>query len=136
MLLDFGATRIVSGQIADFYRAVLIAGLAGDQVRLRAALEDFGMLDRESTPDHARAVVQLFDAIIEPLLKRGPFDFGDPGFLQSMRHKGMDIAADRRNWRMPPAEAFFVQRKIGGTYQLAARLRARVDVGALVERHL
>jgi predicted unusual protein kinase regulating ubiquinone biosynthesis (AarF/ABC1/UbiB family) len=132
VLLDFGATRIVSSEIATFYRNILAAGLRGDRQEMRAALEDFGMLDVRSSPDHVAAVLHLFDAIMEPLLKQGVFDFGDPSFLKSMRQKGMDIAGDRRNWRLPPAEAFFVQRKIGGTYQLAAKLRARVDVGALL----
>ena len=136
VLLDFGATRIVEPPIADFYRRVLSAGLNGDQAGLRAALEGFGMLDAASSSDHTRAVLQLFEAIVEPLLKRGPFDFGDPEFLQAMRQKGAAIAGDRRNWRLPPAEAFFVQRKIGGTYQLAARLGARVDVGKLLGQYL
>lgn len=136
VLLDFGATREVSPQIAHFYREMLSAGMTGNQHDLQAALADFGLIDPQSSAVHVAAVMQLFEAIIEPLLNTGPFDFGDPGFLQAMRRKGMELASDRRNWRLPPAEAFFVQRKIGGTYQLAAKLRARVDVGALVELHL
>ena len=136
VLLDFGATRLVAPQIADFYRKVLSAGMTGNQHELRGALADFGLIDPQSSPAHVAAVLQLFEAIIAPLLKQGPFDFGEPGFLQAMRRKGLELASDRRNWRLPPAEAFFVQRKIGGTYQLAAKLRARVDVGALLKLHL
>ena len=46
------------------------------------------------------------------------------------------LASVWRKWWMPPAEAFFGQRKIGGTDQLAAKLRARGDVGALMELQL
>ena len=46
------------------------------------------------------------------------------------------LASVRRNWWLFPAEAFFGQRKIGGTDQLAAKLRARGDVGALMELQL
>ena len=34
---------------------------------------------------------------------------------------------------MPPADILFVQRKVSGTALLAARLKARVDVRAMVE---
>jgi predicted unusual protein kinase regulating ubiquinone biosynthesis (AarF/ABC1/UbiB family) len=136
ILLDFGATRIVQPAIAECYRNVLLAALHGDQPAMRAALENFGMLDAASSPGHVAAVLHLFDAVTEPLLKRGVFDFGDPGYLQSMRAKGADIFMDRSNWRMPPAEVFFVQRKLGGTFQLAAKLRSRVDVGALLSNFL
>ena len=94
------------------------------------------MFDAATGAAHVAAVSQLFSAITQPLLNQGAFDFGDPGFLQSMRQKALEIAADRGNWRLPPAEVFFVQRKIGGMYQLAAKLRARVDVGALLALYL
>ena len=136
VLLDFGAARTVSAPIAQFYRALLSAGVSGDQAAMHSALQDFGMFDASTGAAHVAAVSQLFSAITQPLLNQGPFDFGDPGFLQSMRQKALDIAADRGNWRLPPAEVFFVQRKIGGTYQLAAKLRARVDVGALLAPYL
>jgi predicted unusual protein kinase regulating ubiquinone biosynthesis (AarF/ABC1/UbiB family) len=136
VLLDFGATRDISPNIADFYRKVLTAGMSGDKQLLQNAFEDFGMIDSAMPASHVAGVFALFDAIIEPLIHKGAFDFGDPRFLQSMRRQGMELAADRGNWRLPPAEAFFVQRKLGGTYQLAAKLRARVDVADLLRKHL
>jgi predicted unusual protein kinase regulating ubiquinone biosynthesis (AarF/ABC1/UbiB family) len=136
VLLDFGATREVSPQIADFYRKVLTAGLAGDAALLRAAMEDCGMIDADMAPDHVAAIVGLFDALIEPLLHSGPFDFGNRTFLRSLRDRGFELASDRANWRMPPVELLFVQRKLGGTYHLAARLKARVDIRRLLQAYL
>jgi predicted unusual protein kinase regulating ubiquinone biosynthesis (AarF/ABC1/UbiB family) len=136
VLLDFGATREVSPQIADFYRKVLTAGLAGDAALLRAAMEDCGMIDADMAPDHVAAIIRLFDALIEPLLHSGPFDFGNRTFLRSLRDRGVELASDRANWRMPPVELLFVQRKLGGTYHLAARLRARVDIRRLLQAYL
>jgi predicted unusual protein kinase regulating ubiquinone biosynthesis (AarF/ABC1/UbiB family) len=136
VLLDFGATREVSPQIADFYRKVLTAGLAGDAALLRAAMEDCGMIDADMAPDHVAAIIRLFDALIEPLLHSGPFDFGNRTFLRSLRDRGVELASDRANWRMPPVELLFVQRKLGGTYHLAARLRALVDIRRLLQAYL
>ena len=44
----------------------------------------------------------------------------------------MTMARDRDTWHLPPADTLFVQRKISGTALLAARLKARVEVRALV----
>jgi predicted unusual protein kinase regulating ubiquinone biosynthesis (AarF/ABC1/UbiB family) len=136
VLLDFGATRDVPPEIAGFYRKVLRAGLAGDAQLLRDAMEDCGMIDADMAPDHVTAIVGLFDALIEPLLHYGPFDFGNRTFLRSLRDRGFELASDRANWRMPPVELLLVQRKLGGTYHLAARLGARVDIRALLQAYL
>ncbi len=136
VLLDFGATREVSPAIAGFYRKVLTAGVAGDAALLRAAMEECGMIDAAMAPGHVAAILRLFDSLIEPLLHRGPFDFGNRAFLRSLRDRGFELASDRANWRMPPVELLFVQRKLGGTYHLAARLGARVDIRALLQAYL
>jgi hypothetical protein len=43
---------------------------------------------------------------------------------------------DRGFWHTPPADALFLHRKLGGLYLLAARLKARVDIGLLAQQHL
>jgi hypothetical protein len=66
----------------------------------------------------------------------GPFDFGNTAFVGVFRDQGMAIAADRQNWHIPPVDTLFVQRKLGGVFLLAARLKARVDVRALLQRYV
>jgi hypothetical protein len=39
-------------------------------------------------------------------------------------------------WHTPPVDAVFLRRKIGGLYLLATRLRAKIDVRAILEPHL
>ena len=136
VLLDFGAARDVSPEIEQFYRQMLSAGLTGDQAKLRGALEDFGLIDDQMSAGHVNSVTRLFDMIIEPMLHQGAFDFGNNGLMHAIRDQGFALLNDRANWRLPPAELFFVQRKLGGMYHLAARLRARVDIGALLRIHL
>jgi predicted unusual protein kinase regulating ubiquinone biosynthesis (AarF/ABC1/UbiB family) len=136
VLLDFGAARDISPDIEHFYRRMLSAGLTGNQALLRSALEDFGLIDAHMTAAHVSSVIRLFDMIIEPMLHNGPFDFGNNALMRSIRDQGLELLNDRTNWRLPPAELFFIQRKLGGMYHLAAGLRARVDVGALLRAHL
>ena len=45
----------------------------------------------------------------------------------------MEIASDPAAWHLPPTGVLFAQRKISGTALLGARLKARVDVRALVD---
>ena len=52
------------------------------------------------------------------------------------RDRGLTIAADRDAWHTPAADLIFVQRKLGGIYLLASRLKARVDIRALLSAHL
>jgi hypothetical protein len=74
----------------------------------------------------------MIDVILGELNRPGPFDFGQRGFVATLRDQGMEIAADPAAWHLPPTGVLFAQRKISGTALLAAKLGARVDVRALV----
>lgn len=78
----------------------------------------------------------MIAVIADELNRPGPFDFGDRSFVGALREEGMEIAADKGSWHLPPPDILFVQRKISGTALLAARLKARVDVRALAEPFL
>jgi len=53
-----------------------------------------------------------------------------------LREEGMAIAEDRQSWHLPPPDTLFVQRKVSGTAMLGARLKAKVNVRAVVEEAL
>ena len=74
----------------------------------------------------------MIDVVMGELGRPGVFDFADRGFVAALRDEGLSIAADPASWHIPDADLLFVQRKISGTALLAARLKARVDVRALV----
>lgn len=135
-LLDFGAARPVSSEIAEAYRAMLRAAHAGDRAAADAALVDFGLFDAATPGAYRAEVLDIFDTFSQPMLRAGAFDFGDPTYLAGLRDRGLSVASDRSTWRLPPVEALFVQRKISGAYHLAARLGARVDLRAMVGTYL
>jgi hypothetical protein len=88
---------------------------------------------------HARqraAVMELFVLATEPARARGRFDFGASDLAVRIRDAGMALSFDQGYWHTPPADAVFLHRKLGGLYLLAARLRAKVDVRAILEPHL
>jgi hypothetical protein len=53
-----------------------------------------------------------------------------------MRDKGMDLVGNRDLWHVPPAEMVFIQRKFGGIYMLATRLRASVNIHAAIKTYV
>jgi hypothetical protein len=136
VLLDFGAAREVPGTLADLYRRALRAARDRDRAGAEAVLEAFGALDARAPESVRSEVLDLFDLAAGALFHEGPFDFGGSDLLATLRDRGTALALDRSTWRVPPAEMIFIQRKLGGLYLLAARLRARVDLRVLVEPYL
>jgi hypothetical protein len=70
-----------------------------------------------------------------PLRQATPFDFGQSDLLDRLRDMGLALSAEHDLFHVPPAETLFLHRKIGGMYLLATKLRARVDLGAIVGRY-
>lgn len=132
VLLDFGAARGIAAGTVDAYRRLLRAGLAGERDALRAAALDAGILGTAAVDRHGAGIDAMLDVIVGEMNRPGPFDFGDRGFVAALRDQGIAIASDQSSWHLPPADMLFAQRKISGTALLAARLKARVDVRALV----
>ncbi len=132
VLLDFGAARNIEPATAQGYRDLLTAGMAGNRDAMRVAAVASGFIGDSAVTNHRARLDSMIDIVIAQMTQSGPFDFGDRSFVGVLRDQGMDIAADRATWHIPPVDTLFVQRKISGTALLAARLKARVDVRALL----
>jgi predicted unusual protein kinase regulating ubiquinone biosynthesis (AarF/ABC1/UbiB family) len=134
ILLDFGATRAIPAAVAAGYRGLLSSALARDKGGVRAALEGLGLSAPRAFDRHPREMDAIITSLIDLFGHTGPLDFGDRSLTAPMRDETLAVAADRANWIIPPADALFIQRKLGGTFLLAAQLTARLDVRALVAR--
>ncbi|MEM7472953.1 MAG: AarF/ABC1/UbiB kinase family protein [Pseudomonadota bacterium] len=133
VLLDFGATRAFSNEMAPQYRALLEAGLKADRTASRSAMLEIGLYDA-SIPNSVEAVLlDLFEMAMAPLRNDAIYDFGRTDLLGDLRAAGMDMAEDRAYVPLPPIDSLFLQRKVGGMYLLATRLKARVNMRALLE---
>ena len=132
VLLDFGATRAVPEGVAEAYRSLLRAGMAGDLPAARAAMIAIGFFDAAAPVHHQDTIVAMFDTAMAPMRAPGLFDFGARRMIGDLRERGLAIAGDRDFWHIPPIDTLFLQRKFGGVYLLGARLRAQVDVRGLL----
>ncbi len=132
VLLDFGATREISKDLADGHLHLLHAGMVRDRDRVLSALEDLGFVRPGLAEHHRTALLDMGEMGFGAL--DGPLDFATDDLLDRMRQRGMEIGSERELWHIPPAETLFLQRKIGGLYLLAARLGAKVDFPGLLAR--
>jgi len=80
--------------------------------------------------------LDMIEIIAGSLLTDAPFDFGDNSLALDLHEQGMEIAANRDLWHVPPAETVFIQRKLAGLFLLATRLKARVNVNALMRKYI
>ena len=135
VLLDFGATREVPEALSEGYRRLVRAGMAADWAGARDAAVGMGLADDALSGENERTMAEIFEMAMEPMRHDGPYDFGNTDLALRMRDHGIALRTSGFTHVPPPAAVFF-HRKFGGTYLLATRLKARVDMGALLRPHL
>lgn len=132
VLLDFGATRAISEDMSQGYRALLRAGMADDRDGVLTELERLGFIKPGLAPHHRAAILEIAEMGFAVLRGPGVFDFRGNDLADRLRARGLAIGGERELWHVPPPETLFLQRKIGGLYLLATRLGARIDLPALL----
>ena len=136
VLLDFGACRPVDKDVANGYRKMLQAGLAGNRDKVIEATIEAGFMMPIVFEKHPERVNKMVDIVIGEMREDKPFDFGDRAFIPLLRDEGWEIAQDKETWAFPPVETLFVQRKVSGTALLGARLKAKVNIRRMTEETL
>ena len=136
VLLDFGACRAVDNDVANGYRKMLQAGLAGNRNKVIEATIEAGFMMPIVFEKHPERVNKMVDVVIGEMREDKPFDFGDRAFIPLLRDEGLEIAQDKETWAFPPIETLFVQRKVSGTALLGARLKAKINIRRMTEETL
>ncbi len=136
VLLDFGATRKLPMEMVEAYRSLMQSGIEKNRENMFQAATHIGYFSNEMSQQQINSVMELFEMACEPLRYRGLYDFAASSLPRRMHDVGMTLAMDRDYWHTPPIDALFLHRKLAGTYLLAARLKAQVDVAALSKEYL
>ncbi|KAF7781656.1 hypothetical protein PRUB_b0954 [Pseudoalteromonas rubra] len=132
ILLDFGATRVISPALSQSYKALLLAGAEGNREALKEAACEIGYFSQDIDPNYQHAVLSLFELAISPLRAEAPFDFAASGLAKQISEQGRQLSMQSSQWHTPPVDALFIHRKLAGLYLIAARLKARVDLRPLL----
>jgi len=136
VLLDFGAARAFDAALTQKFKTLLHAGLSNDRDAIAKAAIDIGYFEADTKPHHKAQLLDMFDMAFTPLRARETFDFATNTTANQLREAGMEFGRARDFWVIPPMDTLYIQRKLAGMYLLATRLKARVDIGAILAPHL
>jgi predicted unusual protein kinase regulating ubiquinone biosynthesis (AarF/ABC1/UbiB family) len=137
VLLDFGSTVTFSEEFTSRYGQISRALIEEDAGAARHYAEQIGYLQPDDSPDHAGRVLDMMRLICEPIRYPGVYDFGESDLVSRARDAGFEMLwKSGGEFRAPPPETVFLHRKLVGSFLLCARLRARVDVQALISEYL
>ena len=131
ILLDFGATRPYKASMSRDFKHLMQGAMAEDRDVMAQACMAIGYFDDTNQERHRQAVLDIGQQAFEPFSQSGAYDFGTSDLPERIRATGLALGMDREFWKIPPSDAMLLQRKFGGLYLLAIRLKARVDVHAL-----
>ncbi len=135
VLLDLGSVGEYPARFSEAYRKACRAVLAGDRDGIRAAAFEIGYAHPEDPVAMIDNAVEIIELACEPLVHRGPYDFAGSRLVTRGRDLGLEVLFGQ-GLRSPPPETLFLHRKLIGTFLVCAKLRARVNVHALIERFL
>ena len=135
-LLDFGAARVIGPTLAEQYRSLMRAGLTHDRAALSQGIRTLGLINEDTAQAHAHAIFGMVTEVFNTVTGREFYDFADTALSDDLQRRSMALAADGFVPPPLPIDILFVQRKFAGTFLLAARLKARVNVRGLLDEHL
>jgi predicted unusual protein kinase regulating ubiquinone biosynthesis (AarF/ABC1/UbiB family) len=136
VLLDFGAALPVAPALVDSYRRLARAAVADDRAAIRAASIDLGYVGAQDAVDRVDALIDLLRLAGEPLRSPGRYDFGVSDLFERVYARGREMFYSGVFSTVPAPETMFLHRKFMGAFMLCRRLRARVDLGGMLEPHL
>ena len=126
VLLDLGAAVEFPPAFVDRYRRITRAILDHDRPGVERHAAEIGYLRESDSERHKQLVVDLIMMVCEPLTLEGAYDFGRSNLPSRAAAAGLDIVFRSREYRNPPAETAVLHRKLGGSFLLCQRLKARI----------
>ncbi|MDP5071376.1 MAG: AarF/UbiB family protein, partial [Congregibacter sp.] len=136
VLLDFGATRDFKARFVSNYRKLAAAAVRGDRDAMAVAAEKVGYSMGDEDSRYRELVLELLLLALEPLREDALYDFGSSTMPERLATLGKKATEYADFWHAPPTDVVYFHRKLGGIFMLAAKMDARVNVHALMQRWL
>jgi predicted unusual protein kinase regulating ubiquinone biosynthesis (AarF/ABC1/UbiB family) len=136
ILLDFGATRALSPTIVFQYQQLMNAGFKDNVEAISRIASEIGFFGPQTLPSHRDQVIALIRLVFSALRDMASIDFAQNELSRELQTKGIAFAEDGFVPPPLPIDVVFLQRKFGGVFLLAAKLKAKVAVAKIIETHL
>jgi predicted unusual protein kinase regulating ubiquinone biosynthesis (AarF/ABC1/UbiB family) len=136
VLLDFGAVRTIDTMIGDQYRALIRAGLQDDINDIMKTAQDIGLFDATTSDAHRVKITQMIRRAFDTIRDGTPVNFCHDDLPYQLQAEGLALLEDGF---MPPVlqiDVLLIQRKFAGIFLLATRLKASLDLAAMLQRHI
>lgn len=131
VLLDFGAVKTFEPAFTDGFIEILVAMWQGRYEKLPSLYEDIGFGTEDGVDIPPEVLKGWLEIITEPFLTDGEFDFGTWAPQQRMQRHMLTHPEMRR--LLPPKDAIFYGRVLGGIWGLLQRLEVKGNVRELAE---
>jgi predicted unusual protein kinase regulating ubiquinone biosynthesis (AarF/ABC1/UbiB family) len=131
VLLDFGATRRYTSDMAEHYRLLMQGSSQHDKAKIRKAILNIGLIKPDLPEKVQQNITDLAYIACEPLYKESPYDFAASDLSSRLQRQGMQLGLEKEYAHTPVANAIFLHRKLGGLFLLAIKLKAKVDMQSL-----
>lgn len=133
-LLDFGATRVLKRSAIDGYVQFLRAGLIENELELRCAANQLKLI-QNGDPFEER-FMGMIRSVFDAILSAEEFDFADSNLPEALAKEGLALVEAGFVPDQVPMDILFLQRKVGGIFLLASRMKASLPVKSFLERYV
>lgn len=135
VLLDFGATKTYPHDMIENYKLFVIS-IRDQKVDLFFELSDkLGFLKSTESDETKKLFWEMCLLTLEPVATEGEFDFGKTDLPRRINQTAIQFLKVVRK-TSPPKDVIFLNRKIGGIFNLLRSLGVRADYRELVNDYL
>ena len=136
ILLDFGATAKISQETKAKFLSLLQSTKGGNKVAIKQSLLAIGLLENTIPDTLMNKVLEIFDEATKPIQTNSMYDFTSTKVIEKMRNISNEFFKFRHKITIPDFEVLLIQRKIGGIFILATRLKAKIDLNKILNKYL
>jgi predicted unusual protein kinase regulating ubiquinone biosynthesis (AarF/ABC1/UbiB family) len=133
VLLDFGAVQEYSQVTVAQFKKMIKSALAKDSERMAEAAQKLGYFDDSTAPRHKAMVLEICEMAFEIQGFESEYDFETTDLANRLNSLAFMLMKDRDFWQVPPTPVLLLQRKAAGLFLLAVKLKAKVNVNAIVQ---
>jgi len=136
VVYDFGCVKAVPPNIADGYRELARAALAGRRFEVPALLAAMGVCTASGAPVSAGLIAPALDLVFKVLDAERPYRFGyDDQLFRQIMESNLNHFGEAKDIRFPH-DIVFINRTAAGHFGNLSRLRAAAPWRRMVEARL